>query len=111
MQKDGGKKLARTTALHGTFVTVNLVRRVGYTLYWSTSILLSDAAMSSTTVKVSKTTVAELEVLREQLNARSLDEAVRLLIRKHRMDALLEALGADRGKIRPFTEEDRGEDR
>jgi hypothetical protein len=40
-----------------------------------------------------------------------LDEAVRLLIRKHRMDALLEALGADRGKIRPFTEEDRGEDR
>jgi len=69
-----------------------------------------DGAMPSTTVKVSKTTVAELETLREQLNARSLDEVVRLLIRKHRMDALREALGADRGKIRPFTEEDRGED-
>jgi hypothetical protein len=77
-------------------------------VYWYTQF---DGTMSSTTIKVSKSTVAELEKLREQLNARSLDEAVRLLIRKHRMDALREALGADRGKIRSFTEEDRGEDR
>jgi hypothetical protein len=67
--------------------------------------------MMSTTVKVSKSTVAELEKLRQQLNARSLDETVRLLIKRHRMDALRGALGADRGKIRPFTEEDMGEDR
>ena len=105
------RRLVLAFLFQSGFVTVNLVRAVRYTLYWSTSILMFDATMPSTTVKVSKTTVAELEVLREQLNARSLDEAVRLLIRKHRMDELLEALGADRGKIRPFTEEDRGEDR
>lgn len=92
-------------------MTVSLAPLRWYTLYQSTGILLSDGTMSSTTVKVSKSTVAELEKLREQLNVRSLDQAVRLLIRKHRMDALREALGADRGKIRPFTEEDRGEDR
>jgi hypothetical protein len=65
----------------------------------------------SATLKVSKYTLAELEMLREQLSARSLDEAVRFLIRRHRMDALREALGADRGRIRPFTEGDRGHDR
>jgi len=67
--------------------------------------------MTSTTIEVSQRTVAEQENLREQLNARSLDEAVRFLIRKHRTDALQEALGTDRGKIRPFTDEDRGKDR
>lgn len=92
-------------------MTANLARLAWYTSYQSTGILLLDGTMSSTTIKVSKSTVAELEKLREQLNTRSLDETVRLLIRKHGMDALREALGADRGKIRPFTEEDRGEDR
>jgi len=66
---------------------------------------------SSTTVKVSKTTLTQLEKLREQLNARSLDQIVRLLIKRHRVEALRAAFGADRGRIRPFTEEDRGEDR
>jgi len=64
---------------------------------------------STTTVKVAKSTLRELEKLRALLNARSLDEAIRTLIRKHRADALREALGADRGRVRPFTEEDRGE--
>jgi len=66
---------------------------------------------SSTTVKVSKTTLAELEKLREQLNVRSLDDAITSLIKRHRLQILQGTLGADRGKIRAFTEEDRGEDR
>jgi len=66
---------------------------------------------SATTVKVSKATLTELERLREQLNARSLDEAIRSLIKRHRFQLLQGTLGVDRGKIRAFTEEDRGEDR
>ena len=71
-----------------------------------------DADMgSSTTVKVSKTTLTELEKLREQLKVRSLDDAIRSLIKRHRLQLLQGTFGADRGKIRAFTEEDRGEDR
>jgi len=55
--------------------------------------------------------LTELERLREQLNARSLDEAIRSLIKRHRFQLLQGTLGVDRGKIRAFTEEDRGEDR
>ena len=66
---------------------------------------------SATTVKVSKTTVNELERLRNQLKAHSHDEAIRTLIKKHRAELLRKALGVDRGTIQPFTEEDRGEDR
>jgi hypothetical protein len=66
---------------------------------------------ATTTVKVSKTTLTELEKLRDQLKARSLDDAIRSLIKRHRLQLLQESLGADRGKIKPFTEKDRGEDR
>ena len=66
---------------------------------------------STTTVKVSKATLTELEKLREQLNARSLDEAIRSLMKRHRLQVLQGTLGIDKGKIRAFTEEDRGEDR
>jgi len=66
---------------------------------------------SATTVKVSKATLSELEKIREQLNARSLDDAIRSLIKRHRLQLLQGTLGADKGKIKPFTEEDRGEDR
>jgi hypothetical protein len=47
--------------------------------------------------------------LREQLKARSLDDAIKSLIKEHRLQVLQAALGADRGKITTFTE-DRGED-
>ena len=67
--------------------------------------------MASTTVKVSRNTLTELEKLRDQLNAGSLDEAIDTLIRRHRIATLRAALGADRGKVKPFTEADRGEDR
>jgi hypothetical protein len=66
---------------------------------------------STTTVKVSRTTITELEKLRQQLRARSLDDAIRSLIKMHRLQALQASLGVDRGKVKPFIEKDRGEDR
>ncbi len=66
---------------------------------------------STTTVKVSKSTLTELEKLRDRLKVRSLDEAIGALIRRHGMDALRAALGADKRRVRPFTEADRGEGR
>jgi len=66
---------------------------------------------SSATIKVSKTTMTELENLRKQLNARSMDEIIKLLIKRHKMQALRAALGTDTGRLSPFTEEDRGGDR
>ena len=62
-------------------------------------------------MKVSRNTLTELEKLRDQLKVRSLDEAIGALIRRHRMDALREAFGTDKGKVRAFTEAERGEDR
>jgi hypothetical protein len=66
---------------------------------------------SITTVKVSKTTLEELERLRDQLKAHSHDETIKALLKKHRAEALRGALGADREAVWPFTEKDRGEDR
>jgi len=66
---------------------------------------------SATTVKVSRTTLLELERLRDKLKTRSLDAAIKALIKKHRQEVLRDALGSDRGKIKSFTERDRGEDR
>ena len=67
--------------------------------------------MATTTVKVSKETLVELEKLRDHLNVSSLDEAIVVLIRKHRAAVLDAVVGADKGKVKPFTESDRGEDR
>jgi len=66
---------------------------------------------STTTVKVSRTTLIELEKLRQQLRAHSLDDAIRSLIKRHRLQVLQASLGVDRGKVKPFIEKDRGEDR
>ena len=65
----------------------------------------------STTVRVSKTTRETLESLRKRMNAKSLDEAIRLLIARERRMKIDEAFGLDRGRITAFSEEDRGEDR
>ena len=68
---------------------------------------MSDA----TTIRVSKKTVEALEDMREKLKAESLDETIQLLVKKQRISVLEKAFGAARGRIKPFTEEDRGEDR
>ena len=45
------------------------------------------------------------------MNVKNLDEDIQRLIVEWRMKMLNEAFGLDRGRMRPFTEEDRGEDR
>jgi predicted CopG family antitoxin len=65
----------------------------------------------TTTIRVSKKTAEALEHVREKLNAESLDEAIQSLIKKQRKTILEQAFGVDRARIKPFSEEDRGEDR
>ena len=65
----------------------------------------------ATTIRVSKKTAETLENMREKLKAASLDETIQLLVKKQRKTILDSAYGVARGKIKPFTEEDRGEDR
>ncbi|RLG45992.1 MAG: VapB-type antitoxin [Thermoproteota archaeon] len=63
------------------------------------------------TIKVSKATLAELEALKEAMNAKSLEEVIRLFLRERRKRLLEEVFGVDRDRVKPFTEEDRGEGR
>ena len=65
----------------------------------------------ATTIRVSKKTAEALEDIREKLKAESLDETIQILIKKQRKTILDSAFGAARGRIKPFTEDDRGEDR
>jgi predicted CopG family antitoxin len=65
----------------------------------------------TTTIRVSKRTAEKLERLREKLGAESLDEAIQSLVKKQRKAVLEKTFGADCGRIKPFTEADRGEDR
>ena len=65
----------------------------------------------TTTIRVSKRTLRMLEKLRKKLGASTLDETIRLFISWQRRERLEEAFGVDKGKIKPFEEEDRGEDR
>ena len=67
--------------------------------------------MESTTVKVSRQTARKLSSLQRSLKTRSLDETVDLLVKQHRKELIKQVFGADRGRIKPFSEEDRGEDR
>ena len=65
----------------------------------------------TTTIRVSKKTAQALEDLREKLGAESLDQAIQTLVKRQRKAILDSSFGADRGKIKPFSESDRGEDR
>ena len=65
----------------------------------------------TTTIRVSKKTAQTLEHLREKLKAESLDEAIQSLIKKQRKTILEKSFGVDRDRIKPFSEEDRGENR
>ncbi len=72
---------------------------------------MEPALNETTTIRVSKETAEALEHLREKLNAESLDEAIRLLVKKQRKNVLEKAFSVDRDRIKSFSEEDRGEDR
>jgi hypothetical protein len=65
----------------------------------------------STTVKVSKDTVRKLVALQRSLRARSMDETIEILVRRHRKEVIDAVFGSDQMKSRKFTEEDRLEDR
>lgn len=65
----------------------------------------------TTTIRVSKGTLKMLERLRQKLQAKTFDETIRLFITWQRRQRLGETFGVDKGKIKPFSEEDRGEDR
>lgn len=65
----------------------------------------------ATTVRVSRNTLEMLERLRKKFKVGSLDEAIQALIRQRRKMVVNRAFGVDKNRIRPFTEEDRGEDR
>ena len=65
----------------------------------------------TTTIRLSRETLDLLEQIRWRMGAKSLDETIRFLIRRQRRYLINQAFGIDRGRIRPFREEDRGEDR
>jgi hypothetical protein len=65
----------------------------------------------TTTIRVSKKTAQTLEHLREKLNAQTLDETIQILAKKQRKAVIEKAFGIAKNRIKPFTEEDRGEDR
>jgi hypothetical protein len=65
----------------------------------------------TTTIRVSRKTLETLERLREKLEAESLDETIQSLIKRQRKISVDRAFGLDKGKLKSFSEEDRGEDR
>jgi superfamily I DNA and RNA helicase len=65
----------------------------------------------TTRIRVSKKTAKTLEHLREKLNAQNLDETIQLLVKQQRKAALDKGFGIAKNRIKPYTEEDRGEDR
>ena len=65
----------------------------------------------STTIRVSKNTLKMLEKLRQKLGASTIDETIISIIAAQRKQRINETFGVDKGKIKPFSEEDRGEDR
>jgi hypothetical protein len=62
-------------------------------------------------MRISKATLEMLERFKEKFEVGSLDEAIQALIRQQRKAAIDKAFGLDKDRIKPFTEEDRGEDR
>ena len=67
--------------------------------------------MQTTTIKVTRETLRQLEYLRKCMSERSIEDVIKRLILERRRRILNEAFGLDKGKIRGFTEEDRFENR
>jgi len=68
-------------------------------------------ASRGTTVKVSRDTLRELELLRDEMNLKSIDDALAILLKERRRKALSQLFGIDKGRITPFMHSERGEDR
>ena len=67
--------------------------------------------MSVTTMRISKSTLKELESLKEKLRADTLEDVIQHLLRERRRKVIKSVFGRDVDRISSFTEEDRGEDR
>lgn len=64
-------------------------------------------AGADTSIRVSRSTLRDLERLRTALQTDTAEETIRKLIRERRSAALSRMLGSGKGRIRPFTEADR----
>jgi len=64
----------------------------------------------ATTIQVKDETMRLLEALKQSMDARSFDEVLRILL-SEKLGVKREMFGVDRGKLKPFTEADRLEDR
>lgn len=64
----------------------------------------------ATTIQVKDETMRLLEALKQSADARSYDEVLRMLL-SEKLGVEKDMFGADRGKLTPFTEADRLEDR
>jgi len=58
-------------------------------------------------IKVSRSTLEMLEKLRRKFGSSTIDETIRILIKQYRIQKLNEVFGLDKGRIKPFSEEDR----
>ncbi|MEJ2772083.1 MULTISPECIES: VapB-type antitoxin [unclassified Stygiolobus] len=63
------------------------------------------------TIKVSESTLKILKKLKEENNFSSIDDTIQYLIKMYREEKLKTVFGIDKGKITPFTRDDRIEDR
>jgi hypothetical protein len=57
-------------------------------------------------IKVSRSTLEMLEKLRRKFGSSTIDETIRILIKQYRIQKLNEVFGLDKGRIKPFSEED-----
>jgi hypothetical protein len=62
---------------------------------------------AETSVRVSRSTLHELERLRQLFDTRTADETIRKLIRERQSRVLDRVFGIDKGRLAPFTEADR----
>ncbi|PVU69213.1 VapB-type antitoxin [Sulfolobus sp. SCGC AB-777_L09] len=62
-------------------------------------------------MKVSESTLKILKKLKEENNFSSIDDTIQYLIKMYREEKLKTVFGIDKGKITPFTRDDRIEDR
>ena len=58
-------------------------------------------------IKVLRSILEMLEKLRRKFGLSTIDETIRILIKQYRIQKLSEVFGLDKGRIKPFSEEDR----
>jgi len=61
--------------------------------------------------EIDEEVVTELEKLHENMGVKRVSDVVALLLKESRIRLLNEAFGIDAKRVKPFSENDRGEDR